>query len=408
MRYGRLFLCTFGCLGWSLAGAVAQDTSSCAQAARVAPSFPARVPMEIVNNHVYVRVCYGDRQFVFILDTGAGNSLFDLAIAKQLGIQLGRSFRAAGGGVGTVEGAFLDGARVLVPGAGPVDVRSAIALGRVSLGEGFPMEGILGYNFIAERVLAIDYRHRELRLYDARSFKYDGPGAIIPITFERNHPHVEAEVLLADGTHIPGKFIVDVGAALALSLTKPFVERYKLRERVGQTIRAPAGGGVGGSAIADIGRVAGLRIGPYTLERPVTSLFGDSAGVFSDTLWDGNIGGEVLRRFTVYFDYQRKQMILEPHDETAEPFEADMSGARFRAEGDLATVRVMYVVAASPAAEAGLMVGDRLTAVDGIAVNDSTLRELRQRLRRLGERVSLTVQRGDASLRIDLTTRRIL
>lgn len=410
MRYGRLrLLSILACLAPLPNGAGGQATASCAPAPSVAAANPVRVPIEIINNHVYVRVCVRDRELVFILDTGAGASILDLDVAKELGLRLGRSFRARGAGAGSVEGAFFDATPVSIPQtAVSVTSRSAIALTGVSLGEGFRMQGILGYDFIAGHVLAIDYRSRELRLYDAKSFAYHGPGTAIPITIARNHPHIEAEVVLADGNRIPGKFIVDVGSSAALALTKPFVERNQLRQRVGPTIRTFAGGGVGGATTADIGRVAALRIGPYDLASPVTMFHGDSAGVFSDSVWDGNIGGEVLRRFVVFFDYSRKQMILEPHDGISEPFEADMSGVRFRAEGDLANIRVMSVVAASPAGEAGLTVGDRLMLVDGSAPTERTLRELRQRLRRPGERVSLTVQRGEAMISVQFTTRRLI
>ena len=67
------------------------------------------------------------------------------------------------------------------------------------------MDGILGYDFIRRFVVAIDFVKQELRLYDARSFKYDGPGESIPVTFSGNHPHVDAEVRLADGATIKGR-----------------------------------------------------------------------------------------------------------------------------------------------------------------------------------------------------------
>jgi hypothetical protein len=55
---------------------------------------------------------------------------------------------------------------------------------------------------------------------------------------------------------------------------------------------------------ADIGRVAALKLGRLEIERPITSLQGDSAGVMSGNAeWIGNIGGDILRRFTVFLDY---------------------------------------------------------------------------------------------------------
>jgi len=275
--------------------------------------------------------------------------------------------------------------------------------------EGHRMDGILGYDFIRRFVVAIDYVKQELRLYDARSFKYDGPGESIPVTFSGNHPHVDAEVRLGDGATIKGRMVVDVGSSASLALTKPFVESNHLRDRVGKTIRRRSGGGVGGPVTADIGRVAALKLGRLEIERPITSLQGDSAGVMSGNAeWIGNIGGDILRRFTVFLDYANKRMILEPHAGANEPSEADMSGLMLVMNDSLSAATVDYVVPGSAATDAGLVVGDTLVTIDGQPANGSAVREFRKRLRRDGERIVLTVRRGGAVRTVTLVLRRLV
>ena len=389
--------------------ALCGETSPAASraASRAASPVPIRVPIVLVNNHVHVEVCAAGRTLNFILDTGAGASFFDLGVANELGIARRGAFRGSGAGAGTVEGARLDTMRVHV-GETSLLVRAALDFAGVSLGEGAPVQGILGHDFIARWVVAIDYDAGELILYDPETFSYSGAGAIIPIdSFDRNHPHVRAEIVVG-GKTIDMKAIVDVGASTALALTKPFVDKHQLRTRVSPTIRTSIGGGVGGPVIADVGRVDALRVGRYSFNRPVTQLFGDSAGVFSGNLWDANIGGEVLRRFRVFFDYGRRQMILEPGRELTRPFEGDMSGLRIRAQRRLDSLIVAHVMPGTPADEAGIRSGDVVVAVDGKPVTSSTLRELRPRLRRLGESVSLSILRGTERAEARLATRRLI
>ena len=50
--------------------------------------------------------------------------------------------------------------------------------------------------------------------------------------------------------------------------------------------------------------------------------------------YDGLIGGDILSRFTVVFDYSRQRMMLEPNAQFSESFEADMSGLDLQTEGD--------------------------------------------------------------------------
>jgi predicted aspartyl protease len=386
------------------------DSTACASPAPTSAAQPSTIPIDVFSNHVYVKVCAGDRPLDFILDTGAGATFLDLHTAERFGIKLGGSFTGRGAGAGTIAGAQLEGATVRLAGSALVQpVPSALDISRLPPREGHRMDGILGYDFIRRFVVAIDYVKQELRLYDPRTFKYDGPGESIPITFSNNHPHVDAEVRLADGTSLKGRMVVDVGSSGSLALTQSFSDANHLRDRVGKTIHRRSGGGVGGAVTADVGRVEALRLGALVIARPVTSLPGDSAGVMSGNAeWVGNIGGEILRRFTVYLDYPNRRMILEPHAGTSEPFEADMSGVGFVMNDSLTRAAVDYVVPGSPAMEAGLTVGDTLMTIDGQPANGPAVREMRKRFRRDGERIVLTVRRGGETRTITLVTRRLV
>jgi hypothetical protein len=373
-------------------------------------SAPAVVPIDVSNNHVFVEVCAAGRALEFILDTGAGGSFFDLTVARQLGLPLGASFSVRGVGAGTLQGAQVKKGFVTLAGTG-IDqpVTSAIDFSTLPPREGHRIDGILGYDFIDRFVVAIDYAKQELRLYDRDDFHYQGPGTSLPVTLIGNHPHVDAEVRLEDGTIIKGRMVVDVGAAASLSLTKPWVDEHHLRNRIGPTVHRRGGGGVGGETEFEVGRVAALRLGNVELSRPITALYGDSAGVFSERgSYVGNIGGEILRRFTVFLDYQDKRMILEPGPGIGEPFEADMSGTNLVMNDSLTAIIVAHVAPSSPASDAGLVPGDTIVSVDDEPASPLVFRRLRMRFRREGERIVLTIRRGGETKALTLVTRRLV
>jgi hypothetical protein len=377
--------------------------------ARPATRLPAVIPIEIHNNHVLVRVCRRSTPLTFTLDTGAPFSIFDLTIARQLGVGIESNYRANGGGPGTAAAARTREDAVVIPGAlVTVPITNAIDFSSLAA-SGNELQGILGADFLSRFIVAIDYNARELRLFDRATFSYDGRGTTVPFTLRGNYIFVNGEVGLADGARIPGEFVVDVGSSLALSLAKPFVEEHRLRERVGTTVRRPGGRGVGGVSTADVGRVTDFRIGDVILQRPIVHLYGDSSGVFAGrTLGDGNVGADILRRFTVYFDYAKRRMIFEPHAGTAEPFEADMSGLQLAATGTGSGLSVDFVVARSPAGELGFAKGDTVVAVDGEAVTALKLDPLRRRLRRENETVKFTVRRNGSPRVLTLVTRRLV
>ena len=145
---------------------------------------------------------------------------------------------------------------------------------------------------------------------------------------------------------------IDTGARTSLVLNKQFHESNKISEGV-PSIEAVWGLGVGGHTKSRLGRVQQFAMGDQKLPDVLTSFTQDVSGAFANPDLAGNIGGEILRRFTVTFDYSRKQMLLEPNSNFAQPFRFDMSGLNLTAGPEFSIIRVNKVIAASPAAEAG-------------------------------------------------------
>lgn len=374
---------------------------------------PVTVPIRVINNHVYVRMVGGkeNRELWFLLDTGAGISMMHLPTADSLGFPLGNPVQVGGAGPAVRRGARLSGVRVRLAGDSTLSVAPQIAMPLVALNafEGIPVSGILGHDFIAQRVLEIDYARERLTLHDAKSFRYSGPGSRVPLRMRDNYPHVNAELVLADGGTVAADLAIDAGASGALALTRPLVERNRLLQRSGTTIYRQAGRGAGGATSAHIGRLARLRLGSVELVSPIAAMYGDSAGVFStDGLFDGVIGGDVLRRFTVFLDYSRQEAILQPNASRDEPFEADMSGASFQIDSGHAGVRVVDVMPNGPAAHAGLRPNDLITAIDGVPALEYGIERLRRRMQRNGGEVAVVIRREGKEQTIRLPVRRLI
>src|SRR4051812_26695160 len=105
---------------------------------------PAALHVVIRSNHFLITTCRGGRTLSFILDTGAGASLFDLAVAESLGIRMGAAGRSGGAGPGQVTAAQLATDSVRLAGTNiVVRVGRAIDLRAVSDRAGLHVDGIL-------------------------------------------------------------------------------------------------------------------------------------------------------------------------------------------------------------------------------------------------------------------------
>jgi C-terminal processing protease CtpA/Prc len=141
----------------------------------------------------------------------------------------------------------------------------------------------------------------------------------------------------------------------------------------------------------------------------ISSFSQDSGGALASVETAGLIGGEILRRFTVIFDYSRSEMILEPNADFGAPFEYDMFGAYLLAEApDFERFIVHRLVEGSPAKAAGLKEGDVIVSIDGRPSGDFTLEQVRQMFRQTDRQCVLGIEDGDKVRRVSLKTKRLI
>ena len=110
----------------------------------------------------------------------------------------------------------------------------------------------------------------------------------------------------------------------------------------------------------------------------------------------------------MFLDYSHERIIFEPNSNFAEPFDRAFSGLRIRADGkDFRTFRVTDVLEDSPASEAGLLKNDVIIAVDETLAEALTLTKLNEMFER-PVAYKLTVRRGDKTLHVTLTPRKLV
>lgn len=386
----------------------AQQTGGAAATAPAPSSKVSRFPIEMNGNHVLLkgRVNNSDPLW-FTLDTGAASSVINMRRAREMGLELTLTGRAQGAG-GTAETARLSGITFSIEG---VEIKNlnvmAIALDSIEATAGRSMDVIIGAELFHRYVVEVDYENRYITLYDPKQFVYTGTGESLPLKFSGNHPYVRGRVVVPGMEPIEGDFVIDAGSGFGLTFNPGFVTEHKLVERVPNTIETKARG-VGGEFPLNIGRIESLELGRFKLLKP-TSAFPRTSGFISREGSAGNIGGLILRRFKVIFDYSRKRMILEPNKSINEPFEFDMSGLALVSDPpQFTTIKINRVLAGTPAAEAGLKAGDVLLEVDGRAASEFRLHALREMLKKEGKTLSFKVKRGEETLEVKLKTRRLL
>ena len=121
-------------------------------------------------------------------------------------------------------------------------------------------------------------------------------------------------VLAAPVDGVPLEFLIDSGATTAIWLTKAFINEHPEFLSAHETIEVPNVVAVGGELSARLGRVPAIRLGAFLVPMPLTQFTQNTSGIFATSDIAGTIGAQMLRRFTVIFDYARREMIIEPNE----------------------------------------------------------------------------------------------
>lgn len=290
------------------------------------------IPFELYHNRVYLPVrVNGSGPYTMILDTGAAETFVSAKVADELKLAHQGSAQVRGNGEGVARFPLAKNVNFSVGEAALLEKTIVIYnYDDLEKHEGRAIDGTLGVNFFHKYVVEIDYAARKLRVYDPASFSYSGAGTVVPLRMLNNSTMAlfDARIVGTEGqAAMDAHLAVDSGTYSALRLFRPFVERHALiGEGRGQF--ASFGFGAGGEFRQVTGRVAGLEIGGVKIMNPVADFSTDTRGVTATANYDGTIGGDILRRFTVTLDYSRARMILEPNAEFGTPFETDQSRER--------------------------------------------------------------------------------
>lgn len=328
-------------------------------------TFPAgkssvTIPFRLFNNHIHLPVSLDGKPAVdMMFDTGATNFL-DSSHAAKLDIKA--SGALPGGGFGnSVSSVGL--AKVASVSAGGMVLHDQVFatndLSRFAGVEGADIAGLIGYEFTKRAVTTIDYAHHTITFTKPDAFHAPTGATVVPFTFDGHIPIVAASV---DG--VDGPFEIDTGSRGAITLMHPFAQTNKLTAKYDAHTLATVGYGVGGPSKALLARIKQFAIGPATLDGQIGEIEQDARGAAAAEHTAGNIGGDILKRFTVTLDYAGQKMYLQPNAMAAMPGVFDRSGLWVNHDTK-GQVVIADVTAGSAAAKAGLSAGDTIVSVNG-------------------------------------------
>lgn len=408
------------------------------------------IPFQLINNLVFVPLTLNGEELTFLLDTGVEQTVI-LSIDETQDLQLYdvETMKLRGlGSSKTVDGYKSSNNRVELNGFVDSKHELYVILDQefnFSAQIGIPVNGILGYHFFKNHLVEIDYQHKKVIIHREKSTKLTNKLKRKfhkdSISIELNKPYLVTEIKQNEKT-IKSKLLLDTGNSDAVWLFSN--DQKKIAPPI-KNIDDYLGRGFSGNVHGKRGRIQNFKFGNKTFENPIVT-FPDSTSLKSVSFVPnrlGSIGGEVISRFNVFFDYKEQAIYTFPNNKINEPFSFNMSGIdiehaglewgtetvqerrsgikiytnkdtsyepNFKFKFTLKPIfKIFSVRVASEAEKAGLKKGDKIIRINGTHAHNLSIERINKLLKEEdGRMIFFEVERNGKKLKIRFPLKNIL
>jgi len=398
-----------------------------------------KIKFRLINNVIVIPMEVNGSKLSFIIDSGVTNPiLFNLSDQDSIQINSVSEVTIKGLGDGepikalrSLNNSFKMG-KIKNPNQKLYVVLDKELNPSTSLG--IPIHGIIGYDLFKNFIVDINYRTKNIKFYkpDIYSYKENKKSETLPLLVINKKAYVDAKVISENKKDIPLKLLVDTGSSDAIWLFEN--ENLAIPDKNYDDF---LGRGLGGDVYGKRAMMNTIQIGSFLINEAKTAFpeMDSFVGITDLGNRNGSVGGEVLKRFNIVFDYPNRKVTLQKNKNFNTPFQYNMSGIDLQHNGvryiaerianvnglvkenekSFGDVQILFenetrlslvpeiivsgIRADSPADAAGLREGDVILAVNGKSVHKYKLQEVLHMLNeREGKKVKLRIERYNSDL----------
>jgi hypothetical protein len=206
-----------------------------------------------------------------------------------------------------------------------------------------------------------------------------------------------------DNRTVNSRFLYDMGAGLNMMLSTDFLKDSALLHKKRKMYTKEAEG-LGGKIDINMTVIKELKLGPYRFRNVPVYVFDDNYNITSYPYLGGLIGNDLLRRFNIILNYERRDIHLLPNTHFNEPFDYAYSGIELYYIDGL--IMIGDVAKGSPAEAAGLKEGDIVIAINSNFTQN--MNQMKKALQTFGKPLKMIVQRDGELIQKEFKVKNIL
>ena len=295
---------------------------------------------------------------------------------------------------------------------------------------GITVHGMIGYDLLKDFVVTINYVSKKITFTKPENYKYKrcSKCETFDLEFYKKKPYINGEVVAMNSyKKMPVKLLIDSGGSDALWLFED--ETFKVPEKSFEDF---IGEGITGGIYGNRSRLKSFSLKSFVFHNPNVAYL-DSLSTYHAKRFkerNGSLGGGILKRFKVVFDYPNKKITLKKNSKFYDKFGYNMSGIELmhngkelvRVKGKSAFIvsrddettatntvyldvnydyefqpiyKVAHIRKDSPAENVGILVGDVLVKVNGIFAYKYSIEDIIEKFyQKENKRIRLRINRN--------------
>ncbi len=302
---------------------------------------------------------------------------------------------------------------------------------------GITVHGLIGYSLFKNFVVTINYTSKKITFTKPKLYKYRKcrKCETFNLEFYRNKPYINGKIVSEEPTKsIPVKLLIDTGGSDSLWLFED------------ENVKVPTnsfddfiGEGISGTIYGKRSRLKSFSLKGLVLKEPNVAYLDTLSTLHARKFKsrNGSLGGNILKRFTVVFDYPRAKITLKKNSNFKKKFGYNLSGIELMYAGKELVVqqndvtfelydnrfvttygyiykfkpiyKIYHIRQESSAQKAGVREGDFLLKINGVDVYNYSLQEINEKFHgKDGELVKIVVSRNGLKLNYEFRLKDIL
>ena len=405
-----------------------------------------KINFQLINNLIVIPLEINDAKLNFILDSGVSKPiLFNLSDQDSIELKNVSEITINGLGAGEpIKALNSNGNSFKLKKIENNDQQLFVLIDKdinFSPTLGIPIHGIIGFDLFRDFVVDVNYSSGSIKFIDPKYYRHKSSAKIetLPLSIIDRKAYIDGEVSFDDEENVSVKLLVDTGSSDAVWLFQDLDKGINVPPKHYVDY---LGKGLNGNIFGKRTKVRSVKLGNFLLK--------DAKAAFPDMYSfssikdhgdrNGTVGGEILRRFNIVFNYSENEVHLRKNSNFKAPFKFNMSGlelqhngVRYIAEritdsrgvvkndersfGDVQILMenrtrlslvpeiiVSGIRAGSPAEEAGLREGDIILAVNGKRIHKYKLQEVLNMINeKEGKKVRVLIERFNKDLTFSFT-----